>query len=164
MKENEVKKKSFIVIGSVLVVILGLIMFKTLQPTPIWEINAKQFNGSFNTISGNNATINDLSDFTTFEWDTLYSFAPYTPKEVVYQVVGYQWDKINSTVSEGMNQIVILKEGKVVCYIDGYPDKYKIFFEFGQYTGNHFKLTSSDKLIFNMMVTDSGVRRFDYVK
>ena len=157
------KKKSFILIASILVVILGLIMFKTLHPTPIWEINAKQFNRSFNMISGN-ATIDDLSGFTTFKWDTLYSFAPYTPEKDVYQVVGYQWDKINSTVSEGMNQIVFLKEGKVVCYIDGYPDKYKVFFEFGQYTGNHFKLTSSDKLIFNMMVTDGGIRRFDYVK
>ena len=138
------KKKSFIVLTSVLVVILGLIMFKTLQSTPIWEKNAKQFNGSFNVISGNNATIDDLSSFTTFEWDTLYSFAPYTSNETVYQVVGYQWDKINSTVSEGMNQIVFLKDGKVVCYIDGYPDKYKVFFEFGQYNGNYFKLTSSD--------------------
>lgn len=157
------KKKSFIVIASVLVVILGLIIFKILYLTPIWEINAKQFNSSFNAIS-DNATIDDLSDFTTFEWDTLYSFAPYTPEEDVYQVVGYQWDKINSTVSEGMNQIAFLKEGKVVCYIDGYPDEYKVFFEFGQYTGNHFKLTSSDKLIFHMMVTDGGIRKFDYIK
>ncbi|MBC2725087.1 hypothetical protein [Desulfosporosinus sp.] len=155
-------KKSFMVIAWVLVVILGIII-KTLNPTPIWEINAKQFNKSFNVISGN-ATIDNLSSFTSFEWDTLYSFAPYTPEKVVYQVVGYQWDKINSTVSEGMNQIVFLKEGKVVCYIDGYPDKYKIFFEFGQYTGNHFKLTSSDKLTFHMMVTDGEIRKFNYVK
>jgi len=63
-----------------------------------------------------------------------------------------------------MNQIVFLKEGKVVCYIDGYPDKYKVFFEFGQYNGNYFKLTSSDKLIFHMMVTDGEIRKFDYVK
>ncbi|HEY8890285.1 MAG TPA: hypothetical protein VIM70_08515 [Clostridium sp.] len=156
------KKKSFIAIVSVLVVILGLIMVKTLHPTPIWEINAKQFNSSFSSVSVN-ATI-DLSEFTTFEWDTLYSFAPYTPEENIYQLVGYQWEKINSTVSEGMNQIVFLKEGKVVCYIDGYPDKYKVLFEFGQYTGNHFKLTSSDKLIFHTMVADGGIRKFDYVK
>ena len=146
------------------VVIFGLITFKTLQPTPIWEINAKHFNGSFSAISGNNATIDDLSGFTAFEWDTLYSFAPYTSNEVVYQVVGYQWDKIDSTVSEGMNQIVFLKEGKVVCYIDGYPDKYKVFFEFGRYNGNYFRLTSSDELTFHMMVTESKIRKFNYVK
>jgi len=105
-----------------------------------------------------------LSSFTTFEWDTLYSFAPYTSNETIYQVVGYQWDKINSTVSEGMNQIVFLKDGKVVCYIDGYPDKYKVFFEFGQYNGNYFKLTSSDKLIFHMTITDGEIIKFEYVK
>lgn len=130
------KKKSSLIIGVALVAVLVFIMLKALWTTPIWEVNAKQFNGSFNMISGNNATINDLSQFTTFEWDTLYSFAPYTPNDAVYQVVGYQWDKINSTVSEGMNQLVFLLEGKVVCYIDGYPDKYKVFFEFGQYKSN----------------------------
>jgi len=79
-------------------------------------------------------------------------------------VVGYKWDNISSTVSEGMNQVVFLKEGKVVCYIDGYPDKYKVFFDFGQYYGDFFKLTSSDKLSFNMTVMNDGIRKLDYVK
>jgi len=163
VKEAEMKKQTFIVVASVLGIIIALIMFKALHLTPIWEKNAKQFNSSFNIISGD-ATIEDLSRFTTFEWDTLFSFAPYTPKEDVYKVVGYQWDKIDTTVSEGMNQIVFLKEDKVVCYIDGYPDKYKVFFEFGQYVGNYIKLTCSDKLTFHMMVTDGGIRKFKYVK
>jgi len=61
VKENEMRKKSFIAIVSVFVVILGLIMVKTPHPTPIWEINAKQFNSSFNSV-GLNATIDDLSE------------------------------------------------------------------------------------------------------
>ena len=63
-----------------------------------------------------------------------------------------------------MNQIVFLKDSKVVCYLDGYPDKYKVFFNFRQYNGDYFKLTSSDKLTFHMTVTDDGVREFDFVK
>jgi hypothetical protein len=156
-------KKSVIAIGLVFVVILGFIVFKVLQPTPVWETNAKQFSSSFNKIGSESTTIDNLSDFTIFKWDTLYSFAPYTSEETIYKVIGYKWDNISSTVSEGMNQVVFLKEGKVVCYIDGYPDKYKVFFDFGQYSGVYFKLTSSDKLSFNMTVMNDGIRKFDYV-
>lgn len=154
------KAKSFIAVGLALVVIFALI--KILYPTPIWEKNAKQFSNSFNVISGNSATIDDLSDFTTFEWDTLYSFAPYCDEETIYKVVGYRWDKIYATVSEGMNQVVFLKNGKVVCYIDGYPDKYKVFFDFGRDYGTYIKLTTSDKLTFHMEITDDGIRHFKY--
>lgn len=151
-------------IGLVLVVILGFIVFKALQATPVWETNAKQFSSSFNKIGSKPTTINNLSEFTTFKWDTLYSFVPYTSEETIYKVIGYKWDEITSTVSEGMNQVVFLKGGKVVCYIDGYPDKYRVFFDFAQYSSEYFKLTSSDKLSFNMTVTNDGIRRFDYLK
>lgn len=32
---------------------------------------------------------------------------------------------VRETVNEGMNQIVFMKEGKVVCYIYGYPSNNK---------------------------------------
>jgi hypothetical protein len=38
------------------------------------------------------------------------------------QTVGYKWDNISETLSEGMNQIAFLKDGKVVCYLYGYPE------------------------------------------
>lgn len=66
-------------------------------------------------------TIN-LLNVTPFKWDVMYSFAPYTPKEMIYETVGYKSDHIYETVSEGMNQIVFLKDGKVVCYLYGYPE------------------------------------------
>jgi hypothetical protein len=156
-------KKPVIAICLVFVVILGFIVFKVLQPIPACETNARQLHKSFDIISGSKTRIGNLSGFTHFQWDTLYSFAPYTPEQTIYDVVGYKWDNISSTVSEGMNQVVFLKEGKVVCYIDGYPDKYKVFFDFGQYSGVYFKLTSSDKLSFNMTVMNDGIRKFDYV-
>ena len=63
-----------------------------------------------------------LIDITPFEWDIAYSFDPYTPKESIYETMGYKWDNISETVNEGMNQIVFLKDGKVVCYLYGYPE------------------------------------------
>jgi hypothetical protein len=161
---KKMKSKSLIIFGLVLVISLILIIFVMLQPTPIWKVNAEAFVDPFLVISGDIATIDDLSEFTTFDWDTLVSFAPYTSEERIYEVVvGYKWDKICSTVSEGMNQIVFLKDGKVVCYLDGHPDKYKVFFSFGQYDGDYIKLASSDKLSFQMIVTDNGYREFNFI-
>ena len=50
-------------------------------------------------------------------WDVEYFFEPYTPKDDIYKTVGYKWDTISEQVSEGMNQIVFLNDGKVVCYL-----------------------------------------------
>ena len=157
------KKKTLIISGLIFIIAVFSI-FKFMKPSPIWETNAKKFSNSFNVISGDNATIDDLSGFTAFEWDTLYSFAPYTPEERIYEVVGYRWSKIHSTVSEGMNQIVFLKDDKVICYLDGYPVKYQMVFDFGQYSADYIKLTTSDKLTFNMTKTNEGIRILTYVK
>ncbi len=47
-------------------------------------------------------TVN-LTDITPFEWDIAFSFEPYTSKDTIYETVGYKWDDISETVSEGMN-------------------------------------------------------------
>lgn len=158
------KKKSFVVIGLISTVILAVIIFKILHPTPVWEINADEFKHSFQPISGN-SVIDDLSQWTPFEWDTLYSFAPYTSREKIYESIGYKWDNISETVNEGMNQIVFVKDSKVVCYLYGYPEKLKLGFNFGQYEGSYIKLTSKQKLSFKTTFSEkSGVRYFEYIK
>lgn len=129
----------------------------------IWDINAEELKKSFTVISGN-SEIDDLSQWTPFEWDTLYSFAPYTPKEKIYEVVGYKWDKITESVNEGMNQIVFLKAGKVVCYLYGYPENIKISFNFGSYKDSFIKLLAEDKLSFRTTISDNGVRYFNYIE
>lgn len=75
----------------------------------------------------------NLADVTPFEWDQVYSFSPYTPKEIIYKTVGYKWDSISETLSESMNQLVFMKDGKVVCYLYGYPENngYGIYFRDG---------------------------------
>jgi hypothetical protein len=146
----------------VLVVLAGIAIFLILWD-PIWEKNAKGFTKPFNIISGDTAVIDDLSGFTQFEWDTLYSFEPYTPASKIYEVVGYKWTIIRPTVNENMNQVVFLHNGKVVCYIDGYPSKYKVYFKFSGYEDHYIKLTRSDKLTFRMTIKDNGIREFEYL-
>lgn len=87
------------------------------------------------SIGDNVKTIN-LIDISLFKWDTIYSFSPYTPKRDIYDIVGYKWDRISETVSEGMNQIVFVNDSKVVCYIYRYPQNndYEFIFESGEHT------------------------------
>ncbi len=33
----------------------------------------------------------DLTTFAPFEWDEVYLFRPYTPKELIYKRIGYKW-------------------------------------------------------------------------
>ena len=95
-----------------------------------------------------------MSERTPFEWDTFYSFAPYTTREKIYETIGYEWDDISQTVNEGMSQIVFVKDGKVVCYLYGYPENIKLGFNFGEYEGNYIKLHSKHKLSFKMTMSE----------
>ena len=93
----------------------------------------------------------NLSKFTPFEWDKVYSFAPYLSKEAIYETIGYKWDNISETVSEGMNKIVFVKDGKVVCYLFGYPESNKIgiFFDRIDSADNAAILYSKENEIFD---------------
>ena len=76
--------------------------------------------------------VNPLTELTPFEWDKVLFFQAYTPKQYVYDRVGYRWDSIAETVSEGMMQIVFMKANKVICYVYGgigYGEHYSLYSE-----------------------------------
>lgn len=95
-----------------------------------WEVNEKLLREEVLAIGHAVETIH-LPDVTPFEWDAVYDFTPYTRKTEIYETVSYKWENISETVNEAMNQIVFLKDGKVVCYLYGYSEnnRYGIFFE-----------------------------------
>lgn len=95
----------------------------------LWDVNEELLNHEVMNI-GNSVESVNLSDITPFEWDLVYSFDPYTSKDTIYRTVGYKWDSISETVNGGMNQLVFMKDKKVVCYLYGYPanNGYGIFF------------------------------------
>jgi len=130
---------------------------------PIWEENALKLSNSLDTMSGYEPVVTDLTDFTTFEWDMLYSFQPYFPKEEIYEVVGYKWAEISETVSEGMNQVIFLKDGEVICYLYGYPDRYKLYFDFGYHREGYVFLNYEDETKFIITVKDE-IKYFKWIE
>jgi hypothetical protein len=159
-------KKKNIILGTIkiAVFIITTLIIVNLMKKDLWDINADKLKKSFQPISGD-AVIDDLSQWTPFEWDILYSFAPYTPKDEIYKTIGYKWDNISETISEGMNQIVFVKDGKVVCYLYGYPENVKLGFDMGEYRGSYYiELKSEQKLSFTTTISEKGVRSFIYNK
>lgn len=157
------KSKILCTAGIVIIAIVAIVIIFNPFRKDVWDINADKLIYSFNVISGD-AEIDDLNGFIPFEWDELFSFAPYTSTKEIYEVIGYKWDNISESVNEGMNQIVFVKDGKVVCYLYGYSENIKVGFDFGEYESSYIKLTSNQKLAFTTTLTDNGVRYFKFIK
>ncbi|WP_304341193.1 metallophosphoesterase [Metaclostridioides mangenotii] len=58
-----------------------------------------------------------LSEITPFKWDKAFVFAPETPREIIYNKVGYEWRNITETEGTNMIQMVFIKDNKPVCYL-----------------------------------------------
>ena len=135
------------------ILLLGCVSLLVINPfkKDIWDSNLVLLKNKMLSEKEIDDKVN-LSTFTPFEWDYAYSFDPYVPKESIYETIGYKWDHISETVSEGMNQIVFMKDGKVVCYLYGYPEnnKFGIYFDGTDHTGNASILRVEDHAIFDV--------------
>jgi hypothetical protein len=153
----DMNKKTLAIVAVVIVFIFVLV---NLLKKDLWDVNADLLQEEVLSIEQSVETIN-LSDITPFEWDVAYSFDPYTTKDTIYETVGYKWDNISETVSEGMNQIVFLKDEKVVCYLYGYPQNigYGIYFTSQNEKGatSSSVLSIKDNLIFEVIRSDDVV-------
>lgn len=101
---------------------------------------------SGNEVAGNNAALGEsirrleggaqvsLGDLTPFDWDAAYTFSPYASKEAMEEKIGFSSRHIKETINEGMEQLIFVKDEKVVCSIYGY----------GEALGYHFNFQASD--------------------
>lgn len=163
MKKNDI---IFLICGILL--LIGSITFVVYRIffADMWSKNADKLNKNLCKLEvkkGETVYVGDIRDEIPFEWDTLYTFKPDVSIEKIYEVVGYKWDKITKATNKGMNQLVFLKDGQVVCYVYGFPRARKVFFDFGEYEGEYFTLTSDDVLEMNMNMNKKGIRTFEYI-
>ena len=157
--EKETIRRWIIVIS----IIITLVFIVNPVKKDLWDINASKLKDKSDDLE-RTTVIKDFSKWTPFEWDLLYSFAPYTTKDRIYEVIGYKWDKINETVNDNMNQIVFLKDGNVVCYLYGYPEKTNFSYQFGNYEGEYVTFDSQQKLSFDVKTGKDGIRYFEIIK
>lgn len=124
----------------------------------LWEVNATSFAKELRELKETSQQVR-LTDVTPFEWDALYTFAPYSTMEFIYETVGYKWDRISTTVDEGMNQVVFMKDGKVVCYVYGYPTNigFGIHFDTQGYEDGVRVISVNDDIEFEVSSSDGVV-------
>ena len=146
------KKKIIIVVLIIITILIAIRVaaYYAFRGYDIWDINARELAKSLSKVK--EGEIEDISPYIPFEWDTIYSFEAYTPVSIVYQIVGYKWDDIMENLSESMNQIVFLKDGKVVCFVDGYAEQTGVYFDFGEREKLcYLKYTNENKLPFKVI-------------
>lgn len=116
--------------------------------------NNKKLKEAVLELEGNEVTLEEL---VPFEWENVYTFAPYTSKKRIEKIIGFKSDKITETVNEAMVHLIFTKGNKIVCSICGYAENlgYGIYFtdsetDFSKITfGDNFKFTieKEDKII-----------------
>lgn len=126
-RKNMTSKRKIVLLCTAVMIAVLLVAF---LKEDIWDSNAVKLKDKLTEHKQIEETIS-LAAFTPFEWDVMHSFAPYTPTTDIYETVGYKWDRIRETVNEGMNQIVFMHGGEVVCHVFGYPSNngYGILFK-----------------------------------
>lgn len=107
----------------------------------------------------NNEEIVNLDEVANFEWDNVYIFEPYYPKSSIYKTIGYKWDNISDDVSDGMNKVVFMKNGKVVCYIDGKQEhkEYTISVKDDEYRDGVAEIKNNKQKKFKVEKDETGI-------
>jgi len=116
-----------------------------------------------NKISSLSSKEYELKDITPFEWDAVYSFEAYTPKDKIEKTIGFNSHLIKETVSEGMQQVIFIKSNQVVCFVYGYNDKLGYGFDFGDDWNEYVKLESKEQNYFQISQSN-GIKYIRYEK
>ncbi|MEX2603784.1 MAG: hypothetical protein WD361_06260 [Gracilimonas sp.] len=77
-----------------------------------------------NDYSGNQSIA--FGELTTFKWDSVHIFGPYTPSDIIFKRLGFRWDKVEdlSIQSDEINNLLVFtRQNKLVEYVE-YP-RYK---------------------------------------
>lgn len=162
MKKNDVV---LLIIGLILAVISIIYIIYKIFFGDIWSKNADKLNRKICSINKEEKHISDLSEYIPFDWDRLYVFNENVQIDRIYDVVGNKWENINKVTNEGMNQLVFVKDSKVVCYIYGYPKRKKVSYEFEnlENNGEYTVFEKGNKLPFDISIGKDRIRYLKYV-
>jgi len=142
------KRLTILIIGAVLLSAIILALFGN----PFILKKRYDFGQSVKSIDAESITLNELAPF---EWDAVYTFAPYMPKQEMEKILGFKSNHIRETVSEGMVQLIFVKGNRVVCDIQGYSDNlgYSVFFSIRE--GSYSQINYEDSAVFSVERTDN---------
>lgn len=80
--------------------------------------NGKKLAGILREYEGTDLNLNSIINF---DYDYLVQFEPYADKNSMEEFIGFKCAILEESLSEGMMNILFVKDNKPVCYIYGYP-------------------------------------------
>lgn len=80
--------------------------------------NGKKLAGILREYEGTDLNLNSIINF---DYDYLVQFESYADKNSMEEFIGFKCAILEESVSEGMMNILFVKDNKPVCYIYGYP-------------------------------------------
>jgi len=146
------KKKSKLI----LVVALGILftLAYMIFGSPVVMLNNERLQRAVTAV---NSDYVELNEIVPFKWDTAYTFEPYASVKQIEEIIGFKSRSIKETVSEGMVQLLFVKDDKVVSSVLGYESSLGYSMNFTD------KITYSDKAVFSVE-RDSDIVRLTYEK
>lgn len=130
------------------IVCVFLVIFLAIG-NPIVFYHNQQLKRSITSLEGNQkVTFNEI---VPFDWDMVYTFEPYTSREEIEEIIGFQSDSISETVNEGMVQLLFVKGTTVTASVCGYPGK--LGYSVTNFEGS---VSAKEEAVF-LTDTDSGI-------
>ena len=137
------KIKKSITKGVIIIIAVGLVLALLYSAigNPKVYLNNNRLGREVRAINSEIVTLNET---VPFKWDAVYTFEPYASKEQIEDIIGFKSNSIRQTVSEGMVQLLFVRNRKVVGSICGYSSNlgYSIWF--------HDRILYSDEVPFSV--------------
>ena len=154
MQPNVKKVAKNMVIISTFLIVMFIIICIISQYVHISEIEKTNYKFKEKILLQNDVI--ELSELTPFEWDKVYFFDAYLEKDTIYEILGFKWNAIKRSLNDNENQVLFVKDNKVVCYSFGYKDEYYVYCDFED--GEFYKIFYlEDKPIFEIIQKDPHV-------
>jgi len=122
-----------------------LIVGERMFGSPLVKYNNYHLKQNMQTISESEVTLNSV---VPFEWDTVYTFPPYTSKAKIEKTIGFESNEIKETVNEGMVHLIFVKGNTVTGSICDYPKNLGYSIEFKD------KVKFKDNAVFEVNIQD----------
>ena len=135
------KRILFAFFSIAVILIVGERMFES----PLVKYNNYHLKQNMQTISESEVTLNSV---VPFEWDTVYTFPPYTSKAKIEKIIGFESNEIKETVNEGMVNLLFVKGNTVTGSICDYPKNLGYSIEFKD------KVKFKDNVVFEVHIQD----------
>lgn len=92
-----------------------------------------------------------------FEWEYVYTFRPYLSESEMEEIIGFESNHLEETVSEGMVQLVFVKDSKVVASVCGHRDNLGYSVDFPREDEPFARISPKDYAAFSVVKTDGVV-------